>query len=124
MVLRLRVLPPDNWREAKCLGKVTTCEDDDPWFDGRDDEAVQFCNGESDGVICSIRQDCLLFALTNNAKEGVWGGTTPVTRRALRKLWPLKGKEPRPEWHWMTEADALARLKPGDLEDEEDEDDT
>jgi Transcription factor WhiB len=107
MVLRLRVPPPANWQNAKCLGKVTTREDDDPWFDEEDDSAaIEFCNGTNDGVECPIRDQCLRFALTNNAKEGVWGGTSPALRRAIRKRWPLKGKEPRDEWRFMTEEEA------------------
>lgn len=85
--------------------------------------AVDFCNGTSDGAVCPIRAECLLFALTNNCKIGVWGGTTPVTRRALRKVWPLRrGKEPRPEWHWMSEESAIAMVN-GELPPEDDDDD-
>ena len=108
MVLRLRVAPPDDWRQAKCLGSVESREDDDPWFDGNDDAAIEYCNGTNDEVVCPIREECLSFALTNNAKEGVWGGTTPNTRRAIRRRWPLKGREPRPEWRWMTEEEATS----------------
>jgi hypothetical protein len=123
VVLRLRVPAPGNWQHAKCLGSVADLVYD-PFFEDMD-EALDFCNGESDGRVCPIREECLVFALTNNLKEGVWGGTSEICRRALRKRWPLRGREPRPEWHWVTEAEAIQGLTLQDLltDDEEDEDD-
>lgn len=106
MVLRLRTQAPGNWQKAKCLGQCAT-SDYDPFFEDQP-EAMSFCNGEWDGIVCPVREECLLFALTNNLKEGVWGGTSELTRRIIRKRWPLKGRVPRDEWHWMTEEDALA----------------
>jgi hypothetical protein len=120
MVLRLRIPPPDRWRDAKCLGVAWT--GDDPWFEDMP-EALEFCNGTADGVICPAREGCLLFALTNNLKEGVWGGASELTRKALRKRWPLTSRVPRPEWHWMTEEDALRGVRLADLLAEEDDDD-
>ncbi len=114
MVLRLRTpAPPGPWRGAKCTGTPVSREYD-PWFgleteaDGtlRDetqvmDEARDVCNGTEDGIICPLRHECLLFALTNNLRDGVFGGTTPLDRKAIRKQWPLRsGKIPRPEWKW------------------------
>jgi hypothetical protein len=94
------------------------------------DEARAMCNGAYDDVVCPLRHECLIFALTNNLKEGVFGGTTPLDRKAIRKQWPLKsGKVPRPEWKWhpqgvpvswFGEAVIQAEL---DAEDEEEDDD-
>lgn len=121
MVLRLRRAAPDAWAQAKCHGKLANTSYD-PWFDDMD-EALDFCNGMWDGSTCPIRHECLLYALTNNERYGVWGGTSELTRRAIRKRWPLKGREPRPEWTWMTEQDAIAGLAPEQLtEDDDDED--
>lgn len=125
MVVHLRIDAPD-WRKAKCRGTVADNEYD-PFFHDMP-EALDFCNGAADGQVCPIRHECMLFALTNNERFGVWGGTSELTRRALRKRWPLRGKEPRPEWHWMTEDDALDGLKDwplsllNDLFDDEEED--
>lgn len=121
MVLRLRIEPPDMWQDAKCQ-IVGVTADYDPFFDDMD-EAMVFCNGEADGVVCPIRERCLVFALTNNLKEGVWGGCSELTRRALRKRWPLQTREPRPEWRWMTQQEALRGVRLTDLlaEDEEEE---
>lgn len=118
MVLRLRIPSPD-WHDAKCLGLVQDWRDD-AFFDDMP-EAMMFCNGEVDGKICPIRQECLLFALTNNLKEGVWGGMSETGRKALRKKWPLKGNRPRPEWEWYPEKQALRLVSRRKLE-EPDED--
>jgi hypothetical protein len=123
VVLRLRIPPPDNWRDAKCK-IVGVTADYDPFFDDMP-EALVFCNGEADGVVCSVRHECLVYSLTNNMKEGIWGGCSELTRKALRRRWPLLGKTPRIEWHWMTEAEALHGFRLADLlvEDDEDDDD-
>ena len=121
MVLRLRIAPPDSWRLAKCRDIGVTAEYD-PWFDDMD-EAIVFCNGEVDGVVCPVREECLIYSLTNNLREGIWGGCTELTRKAIRKRWPLTGKVPRPEWGFMTEAEALKGMRLVDLLAEEDDDD-
>ncbi len=135
MVMHLRIPAP--WTEPgnkpiKCE-TVTITGDYDPFWGVEDGEeggdlsqAVEFCNGTADGQECPTRDKCLIFALTNNIRTGVWGGTTPQTRRAIRKQWPLRrGKVPRPEWHWMTEDEAmdLPEVRQNGLPPEEEEDD-
>ena len=34
---------------------------------------------------CWVKDKCLSFALNTNEKEGVWGGTTPIERRRIRR---------------------------------------
>jgi WhiB family redox-sensing transcriptional regulator len=34
---------------------------------------------------CTVRGECLEFALEDRTTAGVWGGTTPMERRALRR---------------------------------------
>lgn len=131
MVLRLRVEAPGGWAKAKCQGQVQRLpgQDDiyDPFFaELPDDEqdAVDFCNGTVDGRRCPVRDECLIFALTNNERFGVWGGMTELARKALRKKWPWKGgRIPRPEWRWMRTADALALVDPRELEADDGDDD-
>lgn len=123
MVLKLRYPPPENWKNAKCKD-VPLSSVYDPFFGVEYDEegteleeeeskihAIDFCNGNYDNNICPIRHECLLFALTNNAKEGVWGGTTEVTRKAIRKKYPaLKSGKPNGNWQWMSQTTALEGL--------------
>jgi hypothetical protein len=124
MVLRLRETSPDNWTNAKCLS-VTVTQDYDPFFSEEEEdiqEAVSYCNGEADGIVCPIREQCLLFALTNNEKYGVWGGSDEITRRATRKKWPSRSGRPNKEWKWLSKEDALKGLRKEELllmEDEE-----
>lgn len=127
MVLKLRIEPPGNWKDAKCLGVVSgTHRDDeeaqrlhDPFFEDHE-VAKEFCNGDVDGVVCPIRQECLEFALVNNCREGVWGGMGETARKALRRRWPPENvRESRPEWQWMTEDEALTGVSLDELEDDD-----
>ena len=34
---------------------------------------------------CWVKDGCLSFALKTNEKEGIWGGTTPVERRRIKR---------------------------------------
>lgn len=124
MVLRLRFDAPNDWIGAKC-NNLPISRFYDPFFSEEPDEiqdALDFCNGEADGVICPIREDCLIYALTNNCKEGVWGGTSEITRKAIRKRNPPpKGGKPNENWQWQTEEEALKGLVKEQLVQEEDE---
>lgn len=120
VVIKLRYDAPGSWRKSKCSAIPVTA-DYDPFFEEDDGPAIDYCNGDADGVICPIRNECLLYALTNNCAYGVWGGSGELTRKAMRKRWPLKkGTAPRPEWQWMTQEDALGPLDPAVLLLEED----
>lgn len=133
MVLRLRTPAPD-WERGNCRDQATG-PDMDPWFDNSDlgyenqtELGREVCNGDVDGTICQIRDACLRFALVNNERFGVWGGTSEVDRRALRKMWPWPGgAEPRPEWKWFPPGDVAkmlpartrAAIEQGDEDDED-----
>lgn len=90
MVLRI---PSPHWEDgAKCLNFPGTREHD-PWFDDTDlegergtmEEARDICNGTADGVVCPLRNACLLFAAVNNEHYGIWGGLYPEQRQWLRR---------------------------------------
>lgn len=135
MVLRLR-RPPPSWVTAKCFEQAAG-PDDDPWFDnselGFEDETslgLEVCNGTNDGVVCPLREVCLLFALVNNEKSGIWGGLSETDRRITRKLYPWDPKnpaEPHAEWRWRDHADLIAqyraRFSAAPLPEPEEEDD-
>lgn len=116
MVLRLRTLAPD-WQKAKCLSAAAG-PDDDLWFDNSEygyennqDLGTEICNGDIDGTACPIRAECLEFALVNNERYGVWGGTSEIDRRAIRKMWSWPGgAEPHPQWTWYPPGEVLKML--------------
>jgi WhiB family redox-sensing transcriptional regulator len=45
------------------------------------DEAKSICTE------CSVREECLMYALQTNQESGVWGGYAEDERRRLRKRW-------------------------------------
>ena len=36
---------------------------------------------------CTVREECLMYALETNQEAGVWGGYAEDERRRLRKRW-------------------------------------
>ncbi len=52
-----------------------------PYFDDKvtDSEAGRLCSG------CPVRTSCLSTALRNDEPSGVWGGTSPSMRRAIKR---------------------------------------
>jgi hypothetical protein len=120
MVIKLRLNPPD-WRLAKCRDAGAD-SDYDPFFEDMT-EAVPFCNGEYDGVVCPIRHECLIFALGNNIREGVWGGCSEITRRAIRRRYPMVHFRVRSEWRFMTQAEAVKGIPLAVLLEDDEEDD-
>ena len=94
-----------SWRQAKCRG-IPVSGDDDIFFDEDPTDAVDFCRGTWDGIPCPIREECLRFALTNNCREGVWGGYSEQERKTIR----------RKEHTWnrqATDPDGTPREEPG-----------
>lgn len=97
--MKLRsVAPPwfndDPDKQAKCV-LFPASEEYDPWYveEGKEDhteDAKAICSGTYDGKPCPLINDCLNFALVNNERYGVWGGTSPeerVTIRKEKKIW-------------------------------------
>lgn len=100
--MRLRSAAPpwfndDADKQAKCVAFPAT-KDHDPWYGDSEDleeedyasEAKAICKGTFDGKPCPLLESCLEFALVNNERYGVWGGTSPDERvllRKERKLW-------------------------------------
>ncbi|MEU6406634.1 WhiB family transcriptional regulator [Streptomyces sp. NPDC046985] len=73
----------DNWRE------YAACREEDPdlFFPigstgpalVQAEQAKTVCAG------CSVREQCLEWALSTDQTVGVWGGTSETERRALRR---------------------------------------
>ena len=68
--------PPDVWQErSACYGI-----DPDVFFPISEEEAgpaLAFCSA------CTIRDECLSWALKNGERYGVWGGLTEQQRRRI-----------------------------------------
>ncbi|MFI1796534.1 WhiB family transcriptional regulator [Streptomyces sp. NPDC020379] len=82
--------------EAKCRKSRTPDANHDPWFDDPD-EARAICNGEADGVVCPMRQECLTQAMINNERHGVWAGLTEI-----QLVWMRRKFRHQPH-HWHVE---------------------
>ena len=99
MVLRLRVPSPGNWERAKCAGQVRHDTDGDimdPFFPEMpedEQDALDFCNGAIDGRQCPIRDGCMLYALTNNERFGVWGGMSELAGRHAKEMAVARRKD-------------------------------
>lgn len=68
--------------EAACVGKDTKI-----FFPGRGRVAVEakrICGG------CTMRAECLEYALENNIQGGIFGGVSERARRVMRKERRLK----------------------------------
>jgi WhiB family redox-sensing transcriptional regulator len=71
--------PPDVWQDkAACYGV-----DPDLFFPPSEEDAgpaLTYCRA------CSIRFECLAWALKNGERYGVWGGTTEQQRRRVIRV--------------------------------------
>lgn len=68
----------DRWQlRSNCLGV-----DPDLFFPERGEstrEAKEVCKG------CTVREECLEYALSNGEKFGIWGGLSERERRRIRR---------------------------------------
>lgn len=79
--------PEKTWMDrAACKGMDVEAFYSDLGF--RLEEAKDICRS------CSVREDCLEFALANNEAEGLWGGKTAQERKRERRR---RMKESLPE---------------------------
>lgn len=65
-----------SWRQrAACRGV-----DPDVFYPATDEEAEE---AKAVCAVCSVREACLEYALTNRERDGVWGGATERERRRM-----------------------------------------
>lgn len=53
--------------------------------------AKKVCRGDANSPVCPVREECLMYALTNNLRHGVWGGMTDGERRRIKQKFKDKG---------------------------------
>jgi len=75
-------VPNADWRSrGECLNR-----DPEMFFPNAADNpsrAVAVCR------TCPVQAPCLAAALDAGECDGIWGGTTPSERRAMRRVWAL-----------------------------------
>lgn len=92
----------ESWRERASCASVGG----DLWFPeptSTAHAAKKICS------TCPVKRQCLAYALENNETEGIWAGTSPRERQALR---------PAPSWS-TERAVEVRRLADSGLTDEE-----
>lgn len=72
-----------SWREAAACLEVGN---DVSFFPDREDLAA-IAKAKAVCATCPVAGDCLTWAVETNQSEGIWGGHTPMERRALRRRW-------------------------------------
>ena len=104
--MKLRSVAPqwfsdDPNKTAKCV-MFPASKEYDPWYDDDEEDnhtedAKAICNGTFDGRECPLKELCLVFAMANNERYGVWGGMTSEERAKLRKerKWQQSGTSSR-----------------------------
>lgn len=81
--------PPDWHKDALCA--IADPTQIDPWFFGVDDEdrpalpPAMLRKAREVCAVCPANAQCLLTALTDDERFGVWGGTTGRQRTLMRK---------------------------------------
>ena len=51
------------------------------------DEAKAYCFGTEDTPGCSVRTECLWYAINGEEQHGIWGGLSHRERNALVRKW-------------------------------------
>jgi len=75
-----------DWGNGEWRAKATCANSDtEKFFPHRDgvDAAMIVAQAQLCCAECTVRKECLEFALTNKLKYGIWGGVTPRNRRGL-----------------------------------------
>lgn len=67
---------PESWR------MWSRCADTDPDSFFTDNEEKPETAAKRVCAACPVRENCLLYAIANNERHGVWGGLTPDERDA------------------------------------------
>lgn len=71
----------DDWRDR------AACRDEDPelFFPTAESDSAAYAPAILVCTRCPARAECLEWALQTGQEWGTWGGTTPMTRREIRR---------------------------------------
>lgn len=72
------------WQDrAACRGPNTSIFFPPPQFERKDDKEARERRAKAICATCSVRRECLDYALRIRDPHGIWGGMNEVERRAL-----------------------------------------
>jgi WhiB family redox-sensing transcriptional regulator len=72
------------WQDrAACRGPNTAVFFPPPQFERKDDKEARERRAKAICATCSVRAECLDYALRIREPHGIWGGMSEVERRAL-----------------------------------------
>jgi WhiB family redox-sensing transcriptional regulator len=72
------------WQDrAACRGPNTAIFFPPPQFERKDDKEARERRAKAICASCSVRAECLDYALRIREPHGIWGGMSEVERRAL-----------------------------------------
>ena len=70
-------------RRAACRGPHASVFFPPPHFEKRDEKRRRELRAKSICASCTVREDCLQYALDIGEQHGVWGGLNEAERREL-----------------------------------------
>jgi len=88
---RIGVDPRDDWKASALCAEG----DPDEWFPERNESPLA---AQSICSRCPVRTECLEYAIVNDERYGVWGGTLPADREEIRKSRGIVRVPSRSEW--------------------------
>jgi len=74
----------DLWQlKAACRGPHSSVFFPPSHFERKDDKETRESRAKAICATCSVRRDCLNYALRIREPHGIWGGLTEIERREL-----------------------------------------
>ena len=74
----------DAWQaKAACRGPHTALFFPPSHFERKDDKEIRESRAKAICAICSVRRECLDYALRIREPHGIWGGLNEIERKAL-----------------------------------------
>jgi WhiB family redox-sensing transcriptional regulator len=92
---RMRLALIDKIDQLDEAGTPVVCKQDPDLFFPEGQGAIVYQTLKEAKAICMpcpLRDACLTYALVADMYEGVWGGTTPLERKAIRKELKANGE--------------------------------
>ena len=83
--MRLRTAEKVDWQmRAACRGPQASVFFPPPYVEKRDEKRRRELRAKDICAACSVRTNCLDYALQIGEQHGIWGGLNEIERRDLR----------------------------------------